>query len=441
MSSKERSQKIQENWQIQGGRRHRRTAPEPEPLLETADGPGKRADERIMSVSIDEILPDRYQGRLRWPVDLAAIERLYNGEWDAQDFLDFVAQQRKEAASPAVDEAWKNTIELAQSILSEGQVAPVTITPAREGDGLPVGYRYVIETGEGRFWAYQMMRWLLNNNPGQMVLPSEEWKEDPAFIRAVAISQASRLRQVAENEQRQSYPSAVDRAIAYASMLAEDANEQVAGTPPGIREGLLELPTAYWRAARRGLRGHKSVVKQLPTGERQIQRHLQLLTSLDAWVLAQAKQHGLSEAQLRPLVKKSVEEQRQVVTLVVTEQLSSREVEALSSTLTNDQALSSEEMLQTLRNASESDAGAKKKQKKELTLPEEVARLLRSITRATSRYESLRRQVNDNQLVALIEAELRSYDESARGRQRAKTPRRRLKKLYDLLAQLEWDES
>lgn len=417
--SPSRADRMRENFSIQGGRSRQRHVPSAadEP---PGGGPGKRADELVISLPIDQLLPDRYQGRLRWPVELGEIERLYQGEWDAQDFLDHVAQLLQVEDNPALQQAWESTLELARSILSEGQVVPITVARARE---LPVGYQYVIETGEGRYWAYQLMRWLLQHDPEGLEVAPEEWREDPNFIRAMAISSPSKLRQVAENEQRQSYASAVDRAVAYASMLAEDAGYPIEGAPPGIRAGILELPEAYWRAARRGLRGRKSVLQQVPTGARQIQRHLKLLTDLDPHVLAQAKQHGLSEAQLRPLVGKPMEEQRQMVSKIVEEGLSSREVEA---------EVRGEEPA-----VAPPAYDAPTPTRPALTLPEEVSRLLRALTRAAGRYEALRSEATDSQLRALLEAELDAYDEAARGNQRARTPRRRLQRLMAFLRQLE----
>jgi hypothetical protein len=426
--SQSRADRMRENFLRQGGRPQRRTIPAEPPPSEQVAGPGKRADERIVSIPVDEILPDRYQGRLRWTVDLSEIERLYSGEWDAQDFLDFVARRREQEDNPALDDAWTSTEDLARSILSEGQVAPITVTPARD---LPVGYRYVIETGEGRYWAYQMMRWLLNHAPASLDVPVEEWREDPAFIRAVAVPEPSRLRQVAENEQRQSYASAVDRAVAYASMLAEEGGYVVSGNPPGIRDGVLELPDAYWKAARRGLRGRKAVLQQVPAGARQIQRHLKLLLDLEPRVLARAKEHALSEAQLRPLVGKPPEEQRRLVDIIIEEGLSSRAVAAR-------EALDEVETLDALDMADPDEEEQPGRDKKPpLTLPEEVARFVRSLTRSASHYEALRRKVDEHQLLELLEIELESYEEAARGSRRARTPRRRIQRLLTLVDQVE----
>lgn len=431
---KKRNERMRHNFTVKGGRARQRTAPQAVPESEPASaGPGKRSDERIVSIAIDQILPDRYQGRLRWPVELAEIERLYTGEWTAQQFLDYVAALRKHEENPALDATWQSIVELAHSILSEGQVVPITISPARD---LPTTYRFVIETGEGRYWAYQMMRWLINNQPEALEVEQEAWQEDPVYIRALAIAEPSRLRQVAENEQRQSYASAIDRAVAYASMLAEAANYPVEGAPPGIRNGVLELPNAYWRAASRGLRGQKAVIQQVPAGQRQIQRHLKLLTDLDKVVLARAKQHGLTEGQLRSLVGKSPEEQRQLVEAIITQGLSSREVAAVRSLLEEEPILTEEEATAKLREQQEAAKKPAKKEKKKATLPEEISRFLRSLTTAASRYEGLRREVDDEQIMTLLEEELRSYDNAASGARRAKAPRRRIQKLLVLLEQL-----
>ena len=429
--SQERADRIRENFLRQGGRGR---APIEAPAVEAdrdPQRPGKRADERVISISVDEILPDRYQGRLRWPIELGHIEKLYDGTWVAQELIDYVATQRHE--NDAVQHAWQQTIDLANSILADGQVAPITVSPARN---LPSGYRFVIETGEGRFWAYQVMRWLLANAPEQIGVERDDWQEDPDFIRAVAVTTPSRLRQVAENEQRQSYASAVDRAIAYASMLAEDSGQVVEGTPPGIRDGVLVLPDAYWKAARRGLRGKGGLIAQLPASRRQIQRHLKLLTSLDPEVLAISKQHNLSEAQLRPLVTKSAPDQRELIGTIVAESLSSREAQELSEQLADAQIYDIDGALSALRGTQEMETDESEAEAVPLTLPEEVAKLVRVLTRVAGRYEALREKATDRELLLLLEDELARYDDRARGAQRTRTPRRRLARLFNLLQQL-----
>jgi len=78
---KKRKERMRHNFTVKGGRTRKRTMPQAAPESEPASaGPGKRSDERIASIAIDQILPDCYQGRLRWPVELAEIKRLYTGE-------------------------------------------------------------------------------------------------------------------------------------------------------------------------------------------------------------------------------------------------------------------------------------------------------------------------------------------------------------------------
>jgi ParB-like chromosome segregation protein Spo0J len=418
-----RNDRMRANLLQQGGRPQLRTTPEPPADDEMAGGPGKRADERIISLPVDEILPDRYQGRLRWAIDLEELERFYSGAWDAQDLLSAIHDARTTHGNSALEEAWQAIVDLAHSILADGQVAPITVYPSRD---LPTGYRYLIETGEGRYWAYQVVRWLAANDPTALRIPQNEWKEDPHYIRAVAISSPSRLRQVAENEQRQSYPSAVDRAIAYASMLAEDAGIEVQGSPPGIRNGQLELPDAYRRAASRGLRGRQHVVQQLPASTRQIQRHLQLLTDLDAVVLARAKSESVEESKLRRLLNKPPEEQRQLIETIISEKLSSRSVDELV------EQGDAEPFVEELTIGSP----LAPLEKGEMSLDEEVERLLRTLTKATSHYEKLRERLTDTQLAAYLEVQLRSYDEVARGSKRATTPRRRIQRLKQFLTKV-----
>lgn len=78
-----RNQRMRHNFTVKGGRTRKRTMPQAAPESEPASaGPGKRSDERIVSIAIDLLLPDCYQGRLRWPVELAEIERLLRREAD-----------------------------------------------------------------------------------------------------------------------------------------------------------------------------------------------------------------------------------------------------------------------------------------------------------------------------------------------------------------------
>lgn len=424
--SDNRAERMRENWLQQGGRPQRRTTPDPIPDNDPLGGPGKRADERIISLPIDEILPDRYQGRLRWAIEIEELDRLYQGEWDAQELLSAIHHALHTEPTPALQEAWQATLDLAHSILAEGQVAPITIYPNRN---LPSGYRYLIETGEGRYWAYQLMRWLAEHQPNSLLIPQEEWKEDPHYIRAVAISTPSRLRQVAENEQRQSYPSAVDRAIAYASMFAEDAGYEVVGPPPGIHNGQLQLPDAYRRAALRGLRGRQGVLQQLPASTRQVQLHLQFLKDLDPVVLARAKMAGLDQSKLRQLLGQPVEVQRAMIETIISQALSSREVEAL---IRQDSDEEIEEITLEPATSLPNTATATP-----LTVDEEVERLLRALTKAAGWYDKLRERFTDNQLALYLEVQLRSFDETARGNKRANTPRRRIHRLRGLLEKLE----
>ncbi len=430
--SDNRAERMRENWQQQGGRPQRRTIPDTFHESELLGGPGKRADEKIISLPVDEILPDRYQGRLRWAIDIQDLDRLYSGEWDAQELLTAIHDVINTNPTPALQDAWQATLDLTHSILMEGQVAPITIYPGRN---LPGGYRYLIETGEGRYWAYQLMRWLSENEPQRLVIPQPDWKEDPHYIRAVAISSPSRLRQVAENEQRQSYPSAVDRAIAYASMFAEDAGYEVTGAPPGIRNGQLQLPEAYRRAAARGLRGRQNVLQQLPASKQQIHRHLTLLTKLDAVVLARAKEHGLTEAVLREskILTQPPEIQRMVIDKLIKENLSSRAAAALyKEEDVNDTVLDL-----GFDDEYETAVSTGSIPTPEITVDERVNKLLRSLTKAVALYENLRTDLNDNQLAAYMEVQLRSFDETARGSKRAVTPRRRIHRLRSFLEKIE----
>lgn len=431
--SDNRAERMRENWLQQGGRPQRRTIPDEVAESEMLGGPGKRADEKIISLPVDEILPDRYQGRLRWAIEVEDLDRLYTGEWDAQELLSTIHKSLINNPTPALQDAWQVTLDLAHSILMEGQVAPITIYPSRE---LPSGYRYLIETGEGRYWAYQLMRWLSDHEPKSLGIPQSDWKEDPHYIRAVAISTPSRLRQVAENEQRQSYPSAVDRAIAYASMFAEDAGYPVVGSPPGIHNGQLQLPEAYRRAAARGLRGRQTVIQQLPASKQQIHRHLTLLTKLDGVVLARAKEHGLTESVLREskILTQPPEVQRMIIDKLIKENLSSRAAAALY----KEEDVEDEGVLDiTFEDEEIVDTSTTSTSKSELTMDEQVAKLLRMLTKAVTMYEKLHTTLTDNQLATYLDVQLRSYDETARGNKRAITPRRRIQKLRALLDKLE----
>jgi len=255
---------------------------------------------RVVYIPLSQILPDRFQSRVILPPEIKGA--FFTGQMDCyqagQSLM--VAADGDSGLRREVDEL----LLLGQSILSEGQVEPATGSWVQlQG----IGPRFLLEAGERRFWS--------------LVLKAVEQKlqEEPK-LQVVEEKEISRLRQVAENLQREDI-SAVDLAKAIASLIL-------------ILEGKHPDPSApnemdYYRQALNERLPHKSwpeLERVVGLSRPHLVRHLQIL-SLSDELLYLASLYRVEERRLRVILAAPRQQQRPLLLAALEEKLSSEDLE------------------------------------------------------------------------------------------------------------------
>ncbi len=255
---------------------------------------------RVVSIPLSQVLPDRYQSRVILPPELKAA--FFMGQ------IDCYAAARSLAVAADGDAGLRRQVDellfLGESILSEGQIEPATGAWVQT----QVGSRFLLEAGERRFWSLTLKA------------IERELPEEPR-LQVIEQKETSRLRQVAENLQREDI-SAIDLAKSTASLILILLGNQPA--PDGANE------LDYYRQALQ--------IKRFPSGtwptvERivglsrpYLHRHLQIL-ALDDELLYLASLYRLEERRLREIVAAPKQQQRGLVLAAIEAQLSSADLE------------------------------------------------------------------------------------------------------------------
>lgn len=255
---------------------------------------------RVVSVPLSQVLPDRYQARVILPPDLKAA--FFMGE------IDCYSAARLLVAAADGDAGLRRQVDellfLGESILREGQIEPATGAWVQT----QAGSRFLLEAGERRYWSLALKS------------IERELPEEPR-LQVIEQKETSRLRQVAENMQREDI-SAIDLAKSTASLILILLDNHP--EPDGASE------LDYYRQALQ--------IKRLPSGtwptvERivglsrpYLHRHLQIL-ALDDELLYLASLYRLEERRLREIVAAPKKQQRGLVLAAIEEQLSSADLE------------------------------------------------------------------------------------------------------------------
>jgi hypothetical protein len=171
---------------------------------------GKR--ERIEMIALDDITPDARQPRRavpglvmrsarEWQADVfiawqMLTENEMAGEFRIHDVF-FAEGDPDEAEYGVMGRMLVEMINLARSIRKDGLINPITLYAQ--------GERYIVETGERRWWAYQLLRALEGEH---------QWAKIPARI----VSQPDVWRQASENGARAQL-TAIARARQYALLM------------------------------------------------------------------------------------------------------------------------------------------------------------------------------------------------------------------------------
>ncbi len=106
---------------------------------------------QAMTYQISAILPDPDQPRQLLPLDY--LEALWKGQWTPEEALQawLVAGGNGEARKIA------KLRELADSIAQHGLINPITVRSPAADEQTPIGVRFVIITGERRYWAHVLL--------------------------------------------------------------------------------------------------------------------------------------------------------------------------------------------------------------------------------------------------------------------------------------------
>ena len=171
-----------------------------------------RAPEGTRRLPTLDIMPDPEQPRRLLPLYL--YDKLFHGEQSPTNILaEWLALAKKERASRAIKQAVADLEQLAATISWRDLISPITIRSV-DGGGYPAHVRYLIRTGERRWWAHI---WLILHN--QTI---GEEQESPETIRAIIEEGDATIRadQWVENQARTDF-SVVENASGLESVRAE----------------------------------------------------------------------------------------------------------------------------------------------------------------------------------------------------------------------------
>jgi len=285
------------------------------------EGPG------VVSLPLQELLPDPVQARRILPAALRG--RFFAGELTAVQALKAWQQLATEDDTEAeVLEA--RVVRLARSLQAQEQINPITVNKVVIGDR----ERYMIETGERRWWAH----WWLVGIEGDLRFE---------MIHSVVVEQASPWRQAAENLQGEPL-SAVQEACQVARLLLLESGIEMAyaltwtEAGPAVESDLGGAGYDFYRQAReqRVPQGAWPLIEQATgKGVRYCQYLLGLLRLSDE-VLEAADRAGLTESQLRPLASGEADPERQlrIARLVIEYELGRDQAAGLVRTADLDEA-------------------------------------------------------------------------------------------------------
>jgi hypothetical protein len=255
---------------------------------------------RVVYIPLRQVLPDRFQSRVILPPEIKGA--FFAGEMDCYQAAHalLVAADGDAGLRREVDEL----LLLGQSILSEGQIEPATGSWVQV-QGL--GPRFFLEAGERRFWSLVLSAIQL------------QLQEEPK-LQVVEQKETSRLRQVAENIQREDI-SAVDLAKAIASLILifqeKYPDPDAANEMDYFRQALDgRLPHGIW----------PELERIVGFARPHLVRHLQILNLSDE-LLYLASLYRVEERRLRVIVAAPKQQQRELLLAALEEQLSSEDLE------------------------------------------------------------------------------------------------------------------
>lgn len=184
-----------------------------------------------------DIMPDPKQPRKLLPPNL--YEKLFSGEQSPPSVLaDWLAQAKSGQTNQATQQAVADLVQLATTISWRDLISPVTLRSVDEAHDFPSHVRYLIRTGERRWWAHV---WLILHNE---TIGSDA--ASPETIRAIIEEGDANVRadQWIENQARTDL-SVVENALGLEAVRAEMSREKPKLVPWREVEGRLGISNNY----------------------------------------------------------------------------------------------------------------------------------------------------------------------------------------------------
>lgn len=243
----------------------------------------------VARLPVAAIRPDPGQPRRLLPASLA--EGVASGQ------LSPVEAMHRWLESDELPAALEGLQQLAGSIERHGLINPISVRRPREGEALPDGVRYLIVTGERRYWAHVLLA-VSGRRVGQ-----GETGHEPEMIRAAVVDGGISVRahQLIENIMREDI-NAVEKARGLWALryeLSDLSGEWVNDSSPSQDDDEVNdsSPTP------RELVPWNRVSEELGISKRYRIFLTQVLT-LSPEAQAIVQEHGLAETTIRPIVQK-----------------------------------------------------------------------------------------------------------------------------------------
>jgi hypothetical protein len=190
----------------------------------------------VSSLPLEAILPDPAQPRQLLSSEL--IQAIYKGEiTPAAALQQWTQQGRDKNAAPALKRNVQELSRLADSIAKHGLINPISVRRSPKRVSAPTGVKYLIITGERRFWAHVLL------TTEERTIQEGVETRSPERIKATIASEGVSIRahQIIENLLREDI-DAIEKANGFVALRQElsgqdtsvPSNEVNHGSPTGL---------------------------------------------------------------------------------------------------------------------------------------------------------------------------------------------------------------